>query len=138
MSVSAGIDSRPQAGAGSSVAGATAENSVHWVTRLRRITGLTRLRLRVVYEPSDLLGARTANLATDPEFQRIARWVNDTRASMLINGNALGDEHIRVLQRRNSYLITVYCDDNWNPDTGEHEHIEEIGQEYDRDLEDYF
>lgn len=91
-----------------------------------------------MYEPSDLLGARTANLATDPEFQRIARWVNDTRASMLINGNALGFEHIRFFERRNSDLITIYCDDTWNPDTGEHEHIEEIRQEYDLDLEDYF
>lgn len=119
------------------MAGADPQDSVHWITRMRRITGLTRLRLRVVCEPSDAVKANPWNLPTDAEMLRTRDWVSMMRASMLINGDALGDEHIRAWTHYISImggpdLVIVQCDDSWNPDTGEHEHHEQTEQDYDR------
>ena len=119
------------------MAGADPQNSVHWITRMRRITGLTRLRLRVVSEPSDAVKANPWNLPTDAEMLRTRDWVSMMRASMLINGDELGDGHIRFWEssirgERGTQLVIVQCDDSWNPDTGEHEHHEKTEQDYDR------
>lgn len=88
-----------------------------------------------MYEANDLGGPLNLAINPDPELLRVRRWVSTTRASMLINGNALGDRHINVWPSHRplgSFLVIFHCDDSWNPDTGAHDHHEETEQDYDQ------
>lgn len=69
--------------------------SEQWVTRLQNITGLTRLRLRVMYAPRD---PDTINerLDRDPGVQRTVHFMSMLRASMLVKGDALGVGNMRA------------------------------------------
>lgn len=88
-------------------------------------------------EPSEDVKRDSWNLPTDPEMLRTRRWVSMMRASMLINGDALGEGHIRAWVKYISVLggpdlVIVQCNDSWNPETGEYEHHEQTEQDYDR------
>ncbi|KAG6362342.1 hypothetical protein INS49_010572 [Diaporthe citri] len=114
------------------------QSSQHWVTRLQNITGLTRLRLRVMYAPRDP-DTINARLDRDPGVQRTIHFMSMLRGSMLVNGDALGVGNMRAWANKRQlefatadrFRIVVQCDDSWDEESKEHRHYVE-DDEYDR------
>ncbi|KAK7699705.1 hypothetical protein SLS64_011478 [Diaporthe eres] len=108
------------------------QSSEHWVARMRNITGLTRLRLRVMYAPRDP-DTINARLDQDPGVQRTIHFMSMLRGSMLVNGDALGVGNMRAWANKRylefataeRFRIVVQCDDSWDEETKEHRHYME-------------
>lgn len=125
------------------------QSSEHWVARMRNITGLTRLRLRVMYAPRDP-DTINARLDQDSGVQRVIHFMSMLRGSMLVNGDALGVGNMRAWANKRylefataeRFRIVVQCDDSWDEENKEHRHYVE-DDEYDpigglNDFEDQF
>lgn len=102
------------------------QSSQLWVSRLQKITGLTRLRLRVMYAPRypDTIDAR---LDQDPGVQRTIHFMSMLRGSMLVNGAALGVGNMRAWANKrqataDQFTIVVQCDDSWDEENKAHRH----------------
>ncbi|KAG6358324.1 hypothetical protein INS49_014208 [Diaporthe citri] len=110
-----------------------------WVTRLQSIRGLRRLRLRFIISPLSMQEPDSASsffdddpsaVNNDFDVRRTVHFVSTMRGSMLVNGQALGDRHIRRRATRRvegetTEVIVVECDDSWDEETGEHIHHRE-------------
>lgn len=111
--------------------------SEQWVTHLQNITGLTRLRLRVMYAPRDR-DTINARLDRDSGVQRTIHFMSMLRGSMLVNGDALGVGNMRAWAYKrylefataDRFRIVVQCDDSWDEENKEHHHYVE-DDEYD-------
>lgn len=113
------------------------QSSETWVTRMQNITGLTRLRLRIMYAPRDL-ETINARLDQDEGVQRTIHFMSMLRGSMLVNGDALGTGNMRAWANKRQlefttadrFRIVVQCDDSWDEENNEHlHHVED--DEYD-------
>lgn len=116
---------------------ASLQSSQRWVSRLQNITGLTRLRLRVIYAPRDP-DTINARLDRDPGVQRVIHFMSMLRGSMLVNGDALDVGNMRAWANKRylefataeRFRIVVQCDDSWDEENKEHRHYVE-DDEYD-------
>lgn len=123
------------------------QSSQLWVSRLQKITGLTRLRLRVMYTPINPPDGINARLDQDPGFQRTIQFMSMLRGSMLVNGDALGVGNMRAWANKRQataadfriaaqfrtapqFRIVVQCDDSWDEENKAHRHHVE-DDEYD-------
>lgn len=102
------------------------QSSQRWVTRLRYISGLTRLRLRVIYAPRDP-DTINARLDQDQGVQRTIHFMSMLRGEMLVNGDALGTGNMRAWANRrhataDQFRIVVQCDDSWDEENETHSH----------------